>query len=91
VLVPASGASVSGSASVLDASASPDYASVTYELSGGSLSDHVIATGTLTYYGWLAEWNTTIVPDGTYSLQSVAAYPNGVSTTSAFVSISVDN
>jgi uncharacterized protein YjbI with pentapeptide repeats len=91
VLVPASGASVSGSASVLDASASPDYARVTYELSGGSLSDHVIATGTLTYYGWLAEWNTKIVPDGTYSLQSVANYPNGVSTTSAPVSISVDN
>ena len=91
VLVPANQASVSGISSVLDASASPSYATVTYELSGGMLNGDVIATGTLTYYGWLAEWNTTTVPNGNYSLVSMAAYPNGESTSSAPVSISVDN
>jgi uncharacterized protein YjbI with pentapeptide repeats len=91
VLVPAGGSSVSGASSVLDAAASPGDVSVTYELSGGSLSNQVIATGSPSLYGWLAEWNTTSVPNGTYSLVSVAAYPNGVSTTSAPVSISVDN
>jgi hypothetical protein len=36
---------------------------VTYELSGGpsNLSDQSIATGSPTYYGWLAQWNTTAV------------------------------
>jgi Bacterial Ig-like domain (group 3)/Pentapeptide repeats (8 copies)/Bacterial Ig domain/HYR domain len=91
VLVPSSGADVSGTSSVLDAGTSANVTSVSYELSGGSLSDQVIATGTLTYYGWLAEWNTTSVPDGTYSLQSVASYGGGVSGTSAPITITVDN
>ena len=91
VLIPKSGADVSGASSTLDASASANVTKVTYELSGGALSDQVIATGTLTIYGWLAEWNTTSVPDGTYSLQSVASYSGGVSGTSASVTITVDN
>jgi hypothetical protein len=66
---------------------------VIYELSGGSanLSDDVIATATPTIYGWLAAWNTTGVTNGTYTLQSVASYPNGVSTTSAPITITVSN
>ena len=91
LLVPAGGASVSGTSSALDASASANVSSVTYELSGGTLSDKIVATGTPTYYGWLAQWNTMSVPDGSYSLVSVAAYPNGVSAPSAPVSIRVDN
>lgn len=43
-----------------------------FVVSGGSLSDQVVGTGTPTLYGWLAEWDTTTVPNGTYSLQSVA-------------------
>ena len=91
VLVPAGGASVSGTSSVLDAAASANVSSVTYELSGGTLSDRIVGTGTPTYVGWLAEWNTTSVLDGSYSLVSVAAYPDGVSTTSSPISITVDN
>ncbi len=91
VLVPAAGAKVSGTSSALDATASAKVSSVTYELSGGTLSDRVIASGTLTAYGWLAEWNTTAVPDGVYTLESVAAYAGGVSGSSAPVSITVDN
>ena len=74
VLIPSTGASVSGTSSLLGASASANVTYVTFELSGGTLSDQVIATGTLTLYGWLARWNTTTVPDGTYTLQSVASY-----------------
>ena len=47
-------------------------ASVTYEVSGNGLTDKVIAHGTPTLYGWLASWNTTSVPNGTYDLQTVA-------------------
>ena len=51
---------------------------VQFELSGGALSDQVIATATPTIYGWLAQWDTTSVPNGAYALQSV-------STSSGFV------
>jgi uncharacterized protein YjbI with pentapeptide repeats len=92
VLIPSSGASVSGVSSVLNASTSANVSKVTYELSGGpsDLVDQVIATGTPTYYGWLTEWNTTSVPNGAYSLQSVA-FAGGESGPSASISITVDN
>ena len=91
VLIPSNGASQSGTAALLDASASPGVTSVTYELTGGTLSDQPIATGTPTYYGWLAQWNTKTVPNGTYSLISVAAYAGGVSGTSTAITITVSN
>jgi hypothetical protein len=65
--------------------------SVSFELSGNGLSDQVIATATPTYYGWLAQWNTKSVANGTYSLQSVAAYAGGVSGPSPPITIIVSN
>jgi hypothetical protein len=50
----------------------------------------VIATGTATLYGWLAEWNTTSVPNGTYTLQSVGTTSGGT-VTSAPITITVSN
>ncbi|HZM55829.1 MAG TPA: Ig-like domain repeat protein, partial [Acidimicrobiales bacterium] len=73
VLVPSSGASVTNG-SVLDASAmglSP-VTGVNFEVTGGSLSHHVVGTATLTLYGWIAFINTTGVSPGTYTLRSVA-------------------
>ena len=91
VLIPGSGSSLSGISSLLDASASANVTRLTYELSGGSLSGQVIATATPTLYGWLAQWNTTSVPNGTYALQSVAVSSGGVSGTSPAVSVTVAN
>ena len=90
VVLPANGATLSGT-QALDATTSSGVTGVTYELSGGSLSDSVIATATPTIYGWLASWNSTSVPNGTYTLQSVATYRGGVSGTSAALSITVAN
>ncbi len=90
VLIPAAGTSLSTSV-LLDASATSGVTTVVFEISGGSLTNYVIGTGSSTLYGWLAFWNTASVPDGTYSLQSVASYPGGVSGTSAPVSITVAN
>ena len=73
VLVPSSGASVT-SGSVLDASAvgqSPTTG-VNFEVTGGSLTDHVVGTATLTLYGWIAFMDMAGVPPGSYTLQSVA-------------------
>ena len=91
VLIPSNGATQSGTGALLDASASSDVTQVNYELSGGpsNLADQVIATGLPTYYGWLAQWDTTKVPDGTYTLQSVASYAGGVSGTSPLITITV--
>ena len=93
VLIPSTGTTQSGTTALLDANSSANVTTVTYELSGGpsNLSDQVIATGSPTYYGWLAQWNTTAVLNGSYSLVSVASYLNGVSTTSAPVTINVNN
>ena len=62
-----------------------------YEITGGGLTDAVIATATPTYFGWLALWNTTTVANGTYSLQSVATYTGGVNVTGPTIAITVNN
>jgi hypothetical protein len=93
VLIPSGGASVSGTSSLLDASASANVTYVAFELSGGTINgEQLIATATPTYYGWLAEWNTISVPNGTYKIQSVASYSRYFSGgTSAPVTITVAN
>jgi chitinase len=92
VLIPSNGASQSGTAAVLDASASANVTSVSFELSGGTLTGgQVVATATPTIYGWIAKWNTTSVPDGSYGLQSVASYSGGVRGQSSQITIAVNN
>jgi hypothetical protein len=91
VVIPPKNATVSGTSQVLDAAASSGVTQVQYELTGGSLTDSVIATATPTIYGWIALWNTTGVADGTYTLNSVASYTDGVSGTSPPLSLTVDN
>ena len=99
VIIPSSGATQSGTAALLGASASGNgfYSTgvyqVIFEVSGGpsNLTDLAIATGTATFYGWLAHWNTEAVPNGTYTLQSVGTYTGGGTVTSAPITISVDN
>ncbi len=92
VLVPANGTVLSG-APYLDAGASdgPGVTKVVFEVTGGSLINKVIATATLTYYGWLAQWNTTAVPNGIYSLQSVATDADNNTDTSTPITVTVNN
>lgn len=90
VLIPSSGATLSGS-TYLDASAS-NATSVEFLLFGGSygFSAPVLCTATPTLYGWLCGWNTTTVPNGSYVLVSKAFNSFG-STFSSGVSMTVDN
>ncbi len=92
VVLPSNGATVSGE-QVLDSIASPGTDGVAYLLTGGGLNGKVIATATSpTYYGWLAGWDTTSVPNGTYTLQSVGFFPGNVFVaTSPGITITVDN
>jgi hypothetical protein len=93
VIVPSNGATLSGSAAVLDASAigTSDVTSVQFIVNGGSLSNHVVGTATLTLYGWIAEWDTTGTPNGTYTLQSVATEVGGTTATSSALNVTVQN
>jgi hypothetical protein len=77
VVVPKSGATVSGT-TTLDASVAGggDVVRVQFVVNGGSLSNQVVATASSpTLYGWIAQWDTTGVPNGTYTLQAQAFAP----------------
>ena len=94
ISVPAAGATVSGTKVVLDAQASLNVGvtRVTFRLTGGSLSNLLVATATKpTPYGWIAYWNTTTVPNGTYSLRSIATDGAGHSGASSPISVTVAN
>jgi hypothetical protein len=88
--IPSNNATVTG-LQHLDSSASPGVTQVQYVLTGGILNHKVIATGTPTVVGWLTLWDSTTVPNGVYTLQSVASYGGEVSGTSAPITITVSN
>jgi hypothetical protein len=90
VLIPANSTTVSG-LQVLDASASPGATKVTFEISEVGGYQGVVGTAAPTLYGWLVQWNTTTVDNGTYALQSVATFSGGVTQTSPAISITVAN
>ncbi|MGH9078676.1 MAG: hypothetical protein ACRDYE_01120 [Acidimicrobiales bacterium] len=90
VLVPPNNATVSGTQVVFDASASSGTTQIQFVLIGGTPKRTVIATAAPTIYGWIAVWNSTTVPDGTYRLRSVA-HANGVRARSAAITITVNN
>lgn len=90
IVTPSNGATLSGTAATLDATAT-NATSVQFWLFGGSygLSGHLVGTATPTIYGWLYGWNTTTVANGSYTLLSEAfnstghAFSPGVSITVA--------
>ena len=66
-------------------------AQVQFTLTGGAYSQTVIGTATPTIYGYLFGWNTTTVPDGAYTLQSLATDAAGNTAFSSGLSITVAN
>ena len=51
----------------------------------------MVSSSSDTAYGWLGAWDTTDVPNGTYTLTSVATDADGTTATSLGVSVIVDN
>jgi hypothetical protein len=64
---------------------------VQFKITGGGLSSAVTVTAAPYIYGWYAEWNTTSVPDGTYTLRSIATDTNGVTGASPAMKVTVAN
>lgn len=92
VVIPSTGSTVSSDIWVDATAQSPaGVASVHFEVSGGSVSDKTVATTIPTIYGWLGAWDTTDVPNGNYTLQSVVTDDAGKSATSPGVKVTVDN
>jgi hypothetical protein len=93
VIVPSSGAAEGGTSVILDAvaNASAGVATVKFALTGGSFSQTVIGTATPTLYGYILFWNTTSIPDGTYTLQSLVTDDDGGSAYSQGIAVTVDN
>ncbi|MBV8951435.1 MAG: PQQ-binding-like beta-propeller repeat protein [Actinobacteria bacterium] len=91
VVQPSNNAVLSGT-TTLAASASDDVtvSKVEFHLTGGSYEDTNVCTAVL-YYGWDCNWNTTTVPNGAYTLNSVAYDPAGNVGRSANVAITVKN
>ena len=88
--LPSYGATVSGTRSLLDAVRSAGATQVVFEVIGGTVNSSV-ADGTPTLYGWLATWDTTAEPNGTYTLQAQASYAGGVTETGLGIPITVNN
>ena len=87
IALPAVGATVSGQNVILDTSAPAGTTSVEFGIFsyGGmahaALNTPVAYAPTPTLYGWIALWNTTDVPNGSYDLYAVATV-NGTSDSS---------
>ena len=95
VVIPSNGGAVSGTSSALDASASAPsgytVSTVQFLLTGGSYNKTVIGTATATVYGYIYQWNTTTVPSGTYTLQSLVTDNAGHTGYSTGITVTVDN
>lgn len=92
VLLPTGGSMLHGSV-VLAASSTGmhDVVGTVFVLVSASGGPTLIADGVLTPYGWLARWDSTTVPDGTYQLFSVAIDVTGAGAASAPVTVTVAN
>ena len=94
VLVPSDGAVLKGTSASLDATWRSNGSAITkvqFVLSGGSSSKVVIGTAAQTRVGFFLSWDTTTVPDGTYSLQSRATDVAGRTSDTPAVTIRVEN
>ena len=89
VVLPSNGATLSGS-QWLDTIAPQGVTRVQYEVTGGTLANSFIGNATPTIYGWLAGWNTTTVPNSTYTLNSIAIFSGGFVVTSP-ITVIVNN
>ncbi len=76
---------------VASASAPGGVASVSFRITGGGLAHPLVEPARPFLFGYLGAWVTTTVPDGTYTVQSVATGVSGETTVGAPVTVAVAN
>jgi len=90
VLKPANGGRLVGPQYLLATASAPiGVRSVEFSIAGEGRTVNTRATNT--YFGWLGGWNTKSVPNGTYTVHSVAVGYNGRAAASADVTVEVRN
>ncbi len=92
MLVPAKGSTLSGT-TVLDAKANDalPVTKIDFLLTDRSHHSVVVAIARPSLAGWIATWNTASVPNGTYSLRSVAYDSAGGTSESGAIAVTVKN
>jgi len=91
MLLPTNGATVSG---VVPLDANPvgtNVSSMNFVASGGTSKNVQIGSGRPTLSGWLFDWTSTSVPNGTYEIAVVAYNSEGKSSKSPAVTVIVNN
>jgi len=68
-----------------------DVTKVDYVLSGPGREGTTIATGSRTTYGWLGRWNTSTVPDGSYTIEANVSDSGGRTVMTPPVEVRVEN
>ncbi|MDQ1381853.1 MAG: hypothetical protein QOJ71_2572 [Actinomycetota bacterium] len=92
VFYPSTGASVRQTTTFAVSASSPfGIGKVQIRATGGALNDALVGTASPTPFGWILNWDTTQVADGTYSVRSVAFDRAGKSTASTPISAVIDN
>ena len=92
IIVPTNGATLSGNA-VLDAAASDNVGVTAVEFSArdAALNNKLLGPATPTLYGWILSADTTQLPNGTYTLTSVAHDAAGHTATSSPIVVEIQN
>ncbi len=68
-----------------------DVRKVDYVLNGPGLQGDTFATGIQTSYGWIGGWNTSTVPNGSYTIEAKVRDSGGRSVMTAPVEVRVEN
>ena len=64
---------------------------VEFSLTGAGYDQGLLGVGTRTWGGWIHNWDTTSVRNGTYTLHGVAFDPVGNAGPSAGLTVTVQN
>ncbi len=91
IFEPRTGQLLSGKAELDVVAISTSVMAVDILATGGSLHDAKIATAAPSLIGWITQWSTTSVPNGTYQLVSVGYSHTGRSVRSPVVIVKVVN
>jgi hypothetical protein len=92
VILPRNGSTVDGR-QILDVlgSGSYDVTRVDYFLSGSGLAKTLVATGVMSNFGWYTVWNTSRVPNGSYTIEANVRNSEGRSVMTPTIDVRVAN